>query len=38
MGLMLMQLTKESELSGDVMNRVQEAQSVLLSKFNGLRP
>jgi len=38
MGLMLMQLTKESELSGDVISRVQEVPSVLLSKFNGLRP
>jgi hypothetical protein len=38
MSLMLIQLTEESELSGDVINRIEEAQSQLLSKFNGLRP
>jgi hypothetical protein len=38
MSLMLIQLTEESELSGDVINRIEEAQSELLSKLNGLRP
>ena len=38
MSLMLIQLTEESELSGDVINRIQEAQSQLLSKLSGLRP
>jgi hypothetical protein len=38
MDLMLIQLTKESELSGDVMDRIEEEQSLLLSKFNGLKP
>ena len=28
----------ERELSGDVTNRIQEAQSLLLSKLNGSRP
>ena len=38
MSLMLIQLKEESELSGDVINRIQEAQSQLVSKLNGLRP
>jgi hypothetical protein len=31
-------LTNESELNGDLMNRIQEEQTVLLSKLNGLKP
>jgi hypothetical protein len=38
MTLMLIQLTEESELSGDVINRIHEAESTLLSEFKGLSP